>query len=58
MKLPNKTHHTVSTIVTSQRTYLPADHGTKLLSSGRLPSVFENLIGSLTAEISARPQAR
>ena len=48
----------VSVIVTSQINNLPADHGTKVLPSGRLPSVLVNPVGSLTAGISARKQAR
>ena len=48
----------VSAIVTSQITHLPADYGTKVLPSGRLPSVLVNPVGSLTAGISARQQAR
>ena len=48
----------VSVIVTSQRTHLPADHGTKMLPFGRLPSVLVNPVGSLTAGISARQQAQ
>ena len=33
----------VSAIVTSQITYLPADHGIKVQPSGRLPSVLSAL---------------
>ena len=46
----------VSAIETSQRIPLPADHGTKVLPSGRLPSVLVNPVGSLTAGISTRQQ--
>ena len=48
----------VSAILTTQRTHLPADHGTKVLLSGRLPSVLVNPVGSLTAGISTRQLAR
>ena len=41
----------VSAIVTSQITNLPAHHGTKVLPSGRLPSILVNTVGSLTAGI-------
>ena len=44
----------VSAVVTSQITH----HETKVLPSGRLPSVLVNPIGSLTAGISVRQQAR
>ena len=38
----------------SQRTHLPADHGTKVQLSRRLPSIHVNSVGSLTAGITAR----
>ena len=39
----------VSAIVTSQITHLSADNGTKVLPSGRLPSVLVSPVDSLTA---------
>ena len=47
----------VSTIVTSKRSQLLADHGIKVLPSGRLRSVLVNPDGSLTVGISARQQS-
>ena len=44
----------VSAIVTSQKTHLPAGHGTKMLPLGHLPSFLANSVGSISATTNTR----